>query len=504
MALGWGWPVFVSLAVTPIVVHGLGDQAYGILAVVSSVLGFLAFLDLGLRDATVKHIAHYYTLGQETDVRAVVSTNLAIFLGVGLFGVGLVWLLSPWIVFRILLVPAGLQPTALLCLRIAAFGFCINLLSSVFSSVVIAHQQYVLSNIISVILGTVASLGTAGLVLLGQGILQLTVFSLAMTCLGFGCYIFLARRLQPNLPFYPNVSSKHLRELLSFGVMRLLGILASTFSLQSDRLIIGSVLGLAPVTYYVVPQGIAQRISGFVFGFSGPLFPRVSELIAQQDRLGLQALYRQATHILAAGIMLLACPIMGLASPILTAWMGAEFAAMSAGTMQYLIAGWVVSSLWVTAYHFNHGLGRPKINAVFSIAHALLFVPLAIGLAHIEGIVGVAQAWLLSALPTVVWVLRDTESQLGLSTLRSWLDMRLRPLVMGGVLFVLSLLLSPLANNLVSLTLILGATWLIGVMLVVVLKIVPQQQLVSILSQIFTNRHTRSVPSASSEIGHTL
>lgn len=483
--LGQAWPFFIGLVVMPIVVHGLGSQAYGILAIISSVMGVMAFLDMGLRDASVKHVAHYYKLGQEADVRAIVSTNLAIFLAIGLFGVGLVWLTSPWIVSRILIVPTEVQLITVLCLRIAAIGFSINLLSSVFSSVVIAHQQFVLLNIASIFLVTINLVGNAGLVLLEQGILQLTIFSLAITCLRLGWNLFLARRLQANISFYPRISPKHLRELMSFGSMRLLGTLASTFSLQSDRLIIGSTLGVASVTYYVVPQRIAQHIGGFVFGLLGPLFPRVSELVAQQDRLALQALYHKATQISMAGIMVLACPITGLALPILTVWMGAAFAAISAETMRYLMAGWIVSSLWATAYHFNHGLGRPKINAVFSVVHTVLFVPVAIGLLQIRGIVGVAQAWLLTAVPLVVWVLQNTDRQLGLSTLRVWLAIRLRPLVVGVVLFVLSSLMSPFVSNLTSLILILGATWLIGVILVVVLKIVPYQQLSSILAQVF-------------------
>ena len=55
-------PMFVAVATTPYVIHGLGISRYGILTLSGVMLGYLSLVDFGLGRATVKYVAE--TLGK--------------------------------------------------------------------------------------------------------------------------------------------------------------------------------------------------------------------------------------------------------------------------------------------------------------------------------------------------------------------------------------------------------------------------------------------------------
>ena len=60
----WNSAAFVvslvsAFVLSPLVVRGLGIEAYGVWALVFSMLEYLNVVDLGIRSATVKYVAHH-------------------------------------------------------------------------------------------------------------------------------------------------------------------------------------------------------------------------------------------------------------------------------------------------------------------------------------------------------------------------------------------------------------------------------------------------------------
>ena len=53
------WIIVLSLVTIRIVIHGVGADAYGVFLIASLLLGYVAFLDLGLTPAVVRSIAQH-------------------------------------------------------------------------------------------------------------------------------------------------------------------------------------------------------------------------------------------------------------------------------------------------------------------------------------------------------------------------------------------------------------------------------------------------------------
>src|SRR5437016_14076512 len=74
----------VSLLITPVVIHTLGDRLYGIWALVGACIGYYGLLELGLSTAISGYVAAAVGAADHAECNRVVNTALLIRLGLGL------------------------------------------------------------------------------------------------------------------------------------------------------------------------------------------------------------------------------------------------------------------------------------------------------------------------------------------------------------------------------------------------------------------------------------
>ena len=82
--VGWVWISLLSIITVPIVIHHIGMEQYGILALVFLLLGYFAFLDLGMGQAVVKFVSEYYAKNDAKQINKVINSILVIYIIVGL------------------------------------------------------------------------------------------------------------------------------------------------------------------------------------------------------------------------------------------------------------------------------------------------------------------------------------------------------------------------------------------------------------------------------------
>ena len=61
--VGWVWPIFLSIVTVPYIVHHLGEEAYGVYAVVSIVAGYLAMMSTPTAAGNIRFLAAAYGRG---------------------------------------------------------------------------------------------------------------------------------------------------------------------------------------------------------------------------------------------------------------------------------------------------------------------------------------------------------------------------------------------------------------------------------------------------------
>jgi O-antigen/teichoic acid export membrane protein len=163
--------------------------------------------------------------------------------------------------------------------------------------------------------------------------------------------------------------------------------------LYIDRFMIGALLSMTAVAYYAAPYELVARLTLIPGAVAGALFPALSQLHAQTDRLRAEQLAVRCVAILLAVLVPVVVFIFGSSRDVLTLWLGAEYAAQSAMALQILAIGVLVNAAAHVPYALLHSIGRPDLPARFHLVELPIQVVIAWLLISRFGITGAAMAW---------------------------------------------------------------------------------------------------------------
>lgn len=395
--LGAAVPAVLNLLTIPYIVRSLGSADFGLLTLVTAIVGYFAIIDINLTAGSTRYVAQYRTSGDAPRLHATISFGLMVYLVIGLLGMLGLLAGAELIADRLLDMPAEHRGTAVVALRIAALGFLFGQVQAYLNSLPGALLRYDVSGRIEATFGTLLPLATVGLLALGQGLLGVIVLRVVLSGVQAGVLALALRRLLPAFaPAWPEAALR--RQLLSFSGYSFLSRLAAVTYAQADKLIIGARLGLSAVAHYAVPTTLSNRVMSLVFRLSGVMLPHASALATAGRHEELAGHYLAATRHLFYLNGCIALLLAGLAHPILGLWMGPEFAREGAAVMALIaFAQWVDSTTNLPSL-VNDAVGHPRVTGGFALARAVLGLGCIAGGIAWAGIIGAAAGHLVASL----------------------------------------------------------------------------------------------------------
>lgn len=395
--LGAAVPAVLSIVTVPFIVRALGATDFGLLTLVTAIVGYFALLDVNLTAGTTKYVAQFQAVGDTARLNQTLSFGLVVYTGIGLIGMAGLLLFAEPLVVHAFSVPADRQATAVLAVRVAALGFAFGQVQAYLQSLPGALLRFDVSGRVEAVFGTVVPLLTVALLALGLGLVEVVALRVLMSALQAGVLLQRLRGLLPGLaPAWPDRALQ--RQLVDFSAFAFLSRLASLTYAHADKLIIGARLGVAQVTFFAVPSTLANRVMALVGRLSGVMFPHASALAATGQVATLQRQYLAGSRYLFYLNGAIALTLAGLAPPLLRLWIGPDFATQGAAVMALVaLAQWVDSMTHLPSL-VNDGLGHPRVSGSLALVRAAMGLGLiALGVAQ-AGIVGAAWGHLLASL----------------------------------------------------------------------------------------------------------
>lgn len=459
---GWVWSIGLSFVFTPYIVRRLGVDAYGILALVGAVLGYFAFLDLGLGAATIKYVSEYYGKKEYPVITKVVSSALVAYSLLGLVGCAALLAITSVLVTSILKMPVDIISLAKFAFYLASVGFLVNMVLGVFGSIPAALQRYDISNKVSIAMGSTTTLVTAGLLALGFWLREVVILNLSISIVTVVIYMAIMKKLLPGTKLRFAFDRAIFRKLLKFGVFMTFNRLSATVTYRIDHLLLGILLGTASVGFYAIPFNLMRRFQSVIHRLSEVMFPVASELSATNQIDRLKRGYFSTAKIVVALNSVVFLPLIILAKKTLHFWMGSEFALQGGLAMVYLGMAYFLISFSMIPSLIVNGMGRPKVTAGFAGLTAGINLALIFPLTKWMGISGAALATFVSVLhvPIDVWYMN--KRVIKVSNAEFLLKAYSRPM-MATVISALAihLFLGRLVNNLLTLALVICGSMLL-------------------------------------------
>jgi O-antigen/teichoic acid export membrane protein len=422
----------VGFLVTPFVLHRLGDAQYGLFMLVSAVMGHGALLDFGIRPAVIKYVAEHRARGENDRLRSLLATAVVIYCCLGLLALLMTAALAP--VFPNLFnVPASEHKTAATIVWLMGIWLAISIPCNTSWAVLWGLHKYGLANAINVLATLVSAAATVAILALGGGLIEMVAASIPVTLGTQAITLWCAYRIAPELRFGWRAFRRELvRTVLSFsGSMFAIDV---SYNVQTgcDEIVIGAFLPVSSVG----PYSIARRLSGVPQlvaqqAFAG-FIPLTSQLQAEGDSDRLRSLYLIGSRITLAICVPLAGVLIVLAGPLLTLWVGAEYAGYASLVLILTLASVAEVCHW-PGQSILQGLGRHHGLAAAYVCAAFAKVGLAVVLVQSHGLTGVAFATFVCAMAlSFGFVFPYTMRTLGV-TARALLQQALLPVLVPAV-----------------------------------------------------------------------
>ena len=322
--IGRFWGVVLSFPLTAYIVWKLGNEAFGVWAVVGVIISYFTLTDFGVGWSFVKYISEYYTKKDYISINRVLNTGFVFYTAVALVILILALGLNRWVLSFFPISP-DLIDDATFALIGSALIVALGRPFGGFGAVIIGLQRYDIRTGLDIFQSLINVGGTVAFLELGYGLKGLIINGLCHSALGIVLSMIFAYRLLPELRFNPFLfwDRTIFKKLFSYGSkIQLSNLCQNIIDAQVDKLLLGYFLSLSAVTFYELGRRIAHLTRSGPILLLGAIMPMASELDAKADRNTIEKLYMKGSKYLVILSVPLVLFVFMTAPAIMSAWMG--------------------------------------------------------------------------------------------------------------------------------------------------------------------------------------
>jgi len=364
----------------PILLSYLDQFSYGIWLTISSVIGWLAFFDIGLGNGLRNKLAEALAMNDKRAAQTYVSTTYAMLFFIGIIiSIFSFSIISSIKISAFLNAPesheAELQTVVAVVLAFFILRFIFQLINIVF----LAHQRTALPGFYTLVEGVLFLIAiwwlekeTASSLLyisLASGITSLIVLILTS-------FFYFSRAYKEIAPKWKCVSFKNLKELGSLGSKFFLIQIAVLIIFSTDNMIITHILGPEEV----VPYNVAFKFFSIIsMGFGiimQPLWSAYTEAYIKSDILWIKNAIRrtlQVWFVAFVGVFFL----VSISNTVYGVWFSQKIEIPI--LLSFSMGAFVLFQSWNMIFvHFTNAIGKVRLQLFSALLAALINIPISI------------------------------------------------------------------------------------------------------------------------------
>lgn len=399
----------IVFIMTPIFIYNLGNYDYGIWEVITTIVGYMGLLDIGIRPATSRFAALYNGKNDLVSLKKLYSTTLFYMACLGgiLFLCMLIWAMF----FSETLADSGIyeQKYSILLIIIG-----LQLLSAfpgqIAESFLEGFQKYELKNNIILFNSIVGASILYNLINPENALVLLATVHAFGVSVKYLIYIYLLSK--PNLGGLSfdskYISFETFKEIVTFGLKTFIQGVASRISAASDKLIIATFLGPAMVVFYSIPANLTERITTMRMMLTHAFMPFFSDLYSRNDLDTAREWFFSASRMVFGFICLLVFGVILLGHDFIRIWIGQEYADVGAIVLYLSCIPRLLNASNPFASRYLTALGRHGYLAKAMSIEAVLNISLSIVFVQWLGIYGVVVGTIIATLGIYPFILAYT------------------------------------------------------------------------------------------------
>lgn len=403
---GKAWAAIMSIAFIPEIIKMLGIEAYGLVGLFITIQAIFSILDLGLTPTLSRDLARYSALADKAqEMRNLVRTLEIIYWGISISIGILMVIITPYIAnswIKVQFLPLKEVQQAILIMGLSLiFQFPLGFYYGGLQGL----QKQIIYNSINACAYT---LRFGGVIIF----LRLTSISILAFCwwqllINLLTVIITALFLWKSLPrsgYSARFKKNALKPIWRFaGGMAGISITILIIT-QLDKVILSKMLSLEKFSYYIIAVNIANVTSFIANPLFTALFPRFSQLVAENNIEKIKALYHRSCQIMSIMLMPGSLTLILFSSNILSIWTkNIDMVKNTHLLVSLIVVGRLMNGLLNLPYAIQLAYGWTKLSIYINIISIAFLAPILFIVTPKYGAIGAAIVWILLNLSSLVF-----------------------------------------------------------------------------------------------------
>ncbi len=395
---GQGWTAVMGLAFIPLYIHYLGVEAFGLIGLYAVMQALLTILDMGMTPTLNREMARF-TAGAHSaqSINDLLRSLETLAIGIAAIIGMMIWLASEYVASGWL--KANELPVTVVAQAISIMGWVVALrfVEGIYRGSLFGLQRHVWYNGMN---GLIATLRHGGVVVvlawISPSIQAFFMWQIAISIVAVAVLAAGVHRALPPPAVAPKFSFVAIAGIWKFAS----GMMALTFLAilltQADKVLLSRLLPLEAFGYYA----LAATVAGVLYVVTGPVinafYPRMVELLTQDDRIGLASLYHQGAQlvtVLTAPAVILLCVF---AENVIFVWSGEPgLAENTAPILSVFVLGVFLNCLMHMPAQLQLASGWVSLGIKTNLVAVIILIPALFWVVPRYGVIGAAWIWVV-------------------------------------------------------------------------------------------------------------
>lgn len=272
--------IVINLVYTPIMIRVLGDAEYGVYSIAASIIAYLNIISLGFGAAYIRFYSRYKAKEESNKISRLNGLFLLVFLIMSLVAVlcGLLIAFNAGAFFNSTYSNEEIEIAKVLMLFLT-LNLALTFPMSLFSSYLMSQERFIFLKVTGLLTTIISPLLSIALLYLGFGSIGMVVVTTCVSIVaGLIQAVFCLTKLKMRFSF-GRVDFVLLREIFAFSVFIAINQIIDQINWQTDKVILGKMIGATSVAIYTVAATINTMYINFSTAVSSVFVPRIHSIV---------------------------------------------------------------------------------------------------------------------------------------------------------------------------------------------------------------------------------
>lgn len=406
VASSWGGlsvNIAVGFFLSPFILHHLGDDAYGLWLLIFSLTGYYGIFDFGIRSSLIRYVSKFQATGDRDELARLINTSLFTYSCLGLIMM-IPTVLGSFYVDRIFKVPPTFLGEARILFFMVGAALALGFPLGISGGILEGLQRFYLMNWTNI----VATLIRAALIIFvlrhGLGLLSVALITVSLPLVASAIRAVIAQRLLA-LPYgWKYVSKQSLRQVVNYGSVTFMIIVAGRLRFRTDAVVIGTFLSAAAITHFSIGARLVDYAGETVSSLAQIFTPMTSHFHATGDYNQLRKIFIAGNRACAFVMFPMTVTLLVMGKSVIEAWVGPRYVSSYIVLLILLIPSTLYQAQ-TTSNRMMFGMSLHKALAYVVLIEGIANLVLSIALVRPLGIVGDALGTAIPLLCTSLFFL---------------------------------------------------------------------------------------------------